>query len=278
MSLTNNHNLPDWLYKTVKHLRDKYDPGEADYSTTRLLLPPLIVHLESQYETSQDLTEALPSFIGTALHDSIEEALENDSRYIVERRFYKDIDVDGITYKIGGKIDLYDTETQVLSDAKVSSIYKFLFGDKFDYVAQGSINRWLMEPDYPVSEFRINAIPKDWRNKESLYNSEYPNYPFQEIPLELWPIEETKEFVRNKIREFQADNPRYCTQEEMWYRPGKVAVMRKGQKKAVKLFDSLEEANIYAMTGKNMYVEERKGEYKRCESYCPVKKWCPVWQ
>ena len=68
-------------------------------------------------------------------------------------------------------------------------------------------------------------------------------------------------------------------QEEMWERPSKFAVMKKGQKKAVKLCDTEWNAQDYILSAsmiasRNFYIEPRPGARIRCESYCICKDYC----
>ena len=65
-----------------------------------------------------------------------------------------------------------------------------------------------------------------------------------------------------------------CTPEERWERPTHFAVMKQGQKRVVRVFDTREEAegNI---TKAGLYVEERAGSSVRCEYYCRVASFCP---
>ncbi len=65
-----------------------------------------------------------------------------------------------------------------------------------------------------------------------------------------------------------------CTPEEWWERPTRFAVMKRGQKRAVRLYDTREEAEDNA-TKAGLYVEERPGSSVRCESYCRVASFCP---
>jgi hypothetical protein len=59
--------------------------------------------------------------------------------------------------------------------------------------------------------------------------------------------------------------------------------MRKGQKKAVRLFEDEAKALDYmdwladqpSNKGRGLYIEHREGEDSKCESYCPVAQWCP---
>jgi hypothetical protein len=65
-----------------------------------------------------------------------------------------------------------------------------------------------------------------------------------------------------------------CTPEERWEGPTRFAVMKQGQKRAVRVFDTREEAEGN-VTKEGLYVEERTGSSIRCESYCRVSSFCP---
>jgi hypothetical protein len=64
----------------------------------------------------------------------------------------------------------------------------------------------------------------------------------------------------------------------MWERPSKFAVMKKGQKKAVKLCDTEWNAEEYIGDNKGLYIELRPGERTRCKSYCIVQNHCPQYK
>lgn len=74
-----------------------------------------------------------------------------------------------------------------------------------------------------------------------------------------------------------------CKPKHRWNKDDKYAVMRKGQKRAVKLFDSRDEAlgfmqwlgNQPSNKNRELYVEHRVGEDTKCQSYCSVAEFCP---
>jgi hypothetical protein len=66
-----------------------------------------------------------------------------------------------------------------------------------------------------------------------------------------------------------------CSDEDIWAKPSKWAVMQRGRKTAVKLYDT--EADASASLASNQYVEYRPGIATRCESYCPVAQFCDQW-
>ena len=62
---------------------------------------------------------------------------------------------------------------------------------------------------------------------------------------------------------------------------GKIAVMKKGRKSAVKLYDvdKREEAEFHAEQKNDHYIEERLGRYARCEgNFCGVNQFCNQWK
>jgi hypothetical protein len=66
-----------------------------------------------------------------------------------------------------------------------------------------------------------------------------------------------------------------CSPEERWDRPAKFAVMKTGNKRAVRLFDERGTADqLAAEKGEGHYVEFRQGESIRCQSFCLCCRYC----
>jgi hypothetical protein len=63
-----------------------------------------------------------------------------------------------------------------------------------------------------------------------------------------------------------------CTDEERWTTPQKFALMKNGAKRATKLFDIKPET-----VEDGYFIEHRPAVYRRCEDYCSVSKFCPIW-
>jgi hypothetical protein len=277
--MRNDYGIPPWLYDTIDHNNKKYSPGSSDYTTTGLLKPARIYALEKLHreEIDGDISDNFASFFGTSVHDSIEDALQGDPRYIVEERFYRNIEVRGKLYTIGGQIDLYDKETKTLSDHKYTSISKLKFSDMHEYETQLAINRWLLLGwGLEVEKCKINLFIKDWRASERKKDPDYPKIPFVEVDFPLWPNENVENFIRQSVYEKETALQGFhapCTPEERWARPAKWALMKKGVKRAVKLFDSEEEALAAVPDGKYTVVH-RPGEDIRCDNYCDVNQFC----
>jgi hypothetical protein len=55
--------------------------------------------------------------------------------------------------------------------------------------------------------------------------------------------------------------------------------MKKGMKRAVRLYDSKEDADLLANTkGNGHYVDYRRGESIKCQSYCLCCRFCNFYQ
>ena len=76
-----------------------------------------------------------------------------------------------------------------------------------------------------------------------------------------------------------------CSDKERWAKEDKWAVIKKGNKKAFRVFDNQQDAEdlVYDLSDKidvdvhkrNHDIEFRKGEYTRCKSnYCAVADFC----
>ena len=69
-----------------------------------------------------------------------------------------------------------------------------------------------------------------------------------------------------------------CTPEERFNSGDKYAVMKKGRKTAMRVLDSLEDAEAWKHASGGEYIDVRKGEDKKCIDYCSVCKFCDYWQ
>lgn len=233
--LTNKFNLPAPLFRAIEN--DPYDAGDCDISTTRLISPPQIVALRKRYDENieEDASERIWSLIGQATHVILERA---GNRQQSERRYFAEID----GWKISGGLDFFDEKT--LMDWKVTSVWSIIFDSRRkEWTQQGNVNRWLAEKNGRHIEALENfALLRDWNKKKAKTDSDYPQIQVVSVPLELWPLEKTEQFVRSRIQLHQAAQqmpddllPR-CTDEEIW--------------------------------------KQRTGVRTRCAEYCSVSKFC----
>lgn len=281
MKITNKQGLPAPLVALLA--RDFYTKGASQYSVTELMSPPKIRRMREQYddEMEVDATKLIASQLGTFMHARLEgKSVEG---YTNEERIFHSID--GIT--ISGAVDLQEHT----DDGIVIIDYKFVkawsvMRSKDDWVTQLNIYKWLVETvkKKKVCGLKICAIIKDYSphsNQEG-----YPEAEAVMIDIPMWDSVTTETYVRQRLdmhrvakqaQEFGEDlEP--CTDEDRWMSETIYAVKREGRKTAIRVFKSIEEATELAEKEKG-YVEERKGEPRRCiGDFCGVSKWCKQYQ
>lgn len=275
--LTNIYNLPEPLVQAV--MNDKYSPGHSDYTTSQLAgVPARQWALKRRHwlEITEDVSDRIYSLSGQSKHVVLERAAEfcEKYEYLAEERFY----AKRCGKIIGGQIDLYDKRNQILYDWKETSVYVSYLSLKPEWAAQGNINRLLLEENgYPVKEIVNIALYRDW--KKSLVGSteKYPAHQVSKFEIPVWPNEETEEFIARRVAEFEGAKKKLpeCTDEERWKAPDVWALTKVGGKKALKLFDTEQEAlehmQIFNIPGE---ITLRPGVNKRCQSYCLALPFC----
>jgi hypothetical protein len=284
MTITNIHSLPQPFVDLVSE--SSYSAGEADITTTSLFQPPKIRELMRRHADTitEDASDRVWTMLGTANHYVLEQiAKRNPERYIAEERLY--LDIDGV--KLGGQIDLYDKQEQVLYDYKVSSVYKAMSDDRFEWTAQAAVNRLLLEHNgYPVKRAAIILVMKDFRLRDSKIKADYPKCPVVEIKLDAWKPEETFAYIKSRItlhqqaKELPDDQIPICTEAERWRVPDLYAVLPKaGAKRAVNngTYEDRLQAESHAKRIGGV-VEERLGEDRRCIDFCKLRTHCNYWR
>jgi hypothetical protein len=200
MVYTNNKNLPLPLVRAIEKISSQYDKGESDFTATSLLKPVRMIALEAQNASnlSLDASGLIASVRGTVIHSMLEAAgLElKEQGFLVEERFY--ITVNG--FKVGAKIDLFDTKTSTLYDWKTSSVYAVKRGLKEEHVQQLNIGaECLRQAGYTVNELRIAWFPMDYRSWEAKQDKKYP-LEYSEVTAPIISSEEVLDFVESRIK------------------------------------------------------------------------------
>ena len=282
MQLTNHHNLTETIINVIK--RPQYTKGKSNLSMTELLNSPRIVQLKRKHwdDLTEDAAGMVWSLFGTALHNILEHG--KDDHHIVEERVFTEID--GMT--ISGAIDLQEVEEDgiILSDYKTTSAWA-VQNEKQDWHNQLNGYAFLVEKakQRKVKKLQIVAIIRDWSSREAKLKDSYPQAPIVVIDIPLWSFEDREQYIRNRIHvhteAFFEDETggeiAPCTPEEMWEKQEKFAVMKEGGKRAKSVHDTRQEAEI-ALPEKGYFIEHRKGERTRCESFCQVSAFCNTHQ
>lgn len=283
VKITNLFGLPQPLVDSVNS-DEWYSKGSADISVTQLIGPPQIRILSERHdhEIEQDVTDRIFMLFGSAVHNILEKA--NTDGYISEERYYADID--GI--KIGGQIDLIEKETNILYDYKTTSTWTTIYeiNGKPEWEQQTNCYAWLAKQNgIDVKGIKVVCILKDWSKGQAQKKrgEGYPQQPVVTITIPLWDDRKAETFINSRVMLHKAAQESGilppCSAKERWSRDTKIAVMRGGRKRALKLFDEEQAQLAYEMVQNTpgSYIEHRIGKSIRCQDYCPVSKFCPQW-
>lgn len=283
MKVTNVSGLPQIVEDWANW--DNYQRGNADYTTTELIKPPRILELERRHakEIQRDITDLLWRLSGQAKHIIFEQiARQNPDRYIAEERLT--MAVAGVV--ISGQLDLYDLEEDALYDWKETKTWKQVIGDTEDWTAQANINAFLVYNMKNLTPKKLAniAIFKDWSVRQAMRDREYPQLPIKAWDLELWDFNRTLQFIQKRVSLHKKASGAaedgalpLCSPKERWQKPPRWAVMKRGRIRAVKLFDTIVEADAFIRDASDsavLSIEERKAEETRCLFYCDVAQVC----
>jgi len=267
-------------------MHDAYDNGGADISVTGMINSPRIRILQKTNENllEMDARDKMWSFVGTAVHSALEAHVPEGS--IAEERLFMEYN----GWKVSGAIDLQIENgdgTWEINDYKVVGEFS-VRAEKDEWVQQLNIYAYMMRvaKNRRVTRLRIIAILRDWSRRKAEMDSSYPQSMIHPVEIPVWNDEQQEEYFRERIAIHQSAEKDVadgrplvlCTDKERWHRPGQFALMKKGRKSAVKLYDAKEDAENAAGSDESYYVEERTGTDVRCEgNWCQVRDWCRYW-
>ena len=277
MIITNKLNLPQPFVDAAK---TEYTYTPKRYSVTSLIkgVREAVLQHRHDQETEQDASEMVWLIFGKAVHSVLENAADTPGIQ-AELRLEKDM---GDGYTLSGICDIYNAETQTVSDYKTASVWKVLFDDWADYEKQLAIYAWLLnETGRPCYHAEIVALLKDHSKTEASRRADYPQLPVFKKTFDFTPeyLEEVGKMVEENFAAIKYaetledyDLP-LCEEEERWHKPDKWAVKKPGVKKAVRVYETREEAIAHA-DGTNLEIEYRPGEDTKCKNYCSVAPFC----
>lgn len=258
----------------------------ADLDSARLSLVRLLA--SNQCPSENSIKEAMSTVVTylTNLKDILLETLET----LPEKRFYHTFNVPNYgKIVVSGQIDVYNKSTKLLEDYKVTSAFA-VRELKEEHAKQMNMQRYLLNKNgIIVQRMQIVGILRDWSKLERArnvtqfgeVNANYPEHQIKMLEVPIIPDEEVEKFIIDRIvvhlKARQVELPQ-CSKEEKWQTDSKYALMKKGAKRAVKLFNTKQaavgELTDTAADVKVYYIEERPSEAKRCMSYCSVSEFC----
>lgn len=272
-TITNVHGLPQSLVAAVTN--DPYTNGGADISTTTLIDAPQVRVLKRKHSEALtvDVSERIWALLGQGVHTILERAALRTEGMVAEQRLFAEI----AGWTLSGQFDVMALETGVLSDYKVTTVYKLQDIDK--WTQQLNILRWLAyKNDAVVRELEVIAILRDWKKGEAERKESYPQTPIVRVPIPVWALGETEEFILDRITLHQyADKGGRvdCTDEDRWYTGDQWAIIKPEGKRALRVLDEHPKPEDVP---DGYVVQKRHGEYRRCMSYCEVRDYCAQWK
>lgn len=278
MKITNEYGLPDVLVRkcgTEKHNQKHCVSATTIKNGTRQFW------LTDRHwdEITVDVSDMFWAMFGTAFHSLMEE--ETDDTFVEEL----------VTKQIGdwtvtGRIDGYNMATCEIYDWKTTSVWKIVHKDYDAWKEQGLIYAWLCKQNgIEVTRCKFIACLKDHSQSKARFDKQYPQhqasvYEFDVTEDDLEMIEKK---ILSKLKEIAEnentpdDELPLCTEEERWAKPPTFAVMKKGRKTALRVFEDKELAEKYLASGNGDFIEERKGSDGKCEGYCSCCEFCSYW-
>lgn len=276
MKITNNANLPQAFVSFVSNVRHN---GKKTISATTLLQGDKQIVLTDRHfdEIEEDAADMVWASFGSAFHLLMEK--QNDNTFKEEA-----FEVSIADWKVTGRVDSYDLENEILVDWKTASVWKVIYNDFEDWRRQGLVYAWLMKQNgLNVRRCCFVALLKDHSKSDAKRKPDYPQKPvyIYEFDVTEEALKETENFIKNKVLsvsqsyEKTDDEIVPCSSEERWETLTKWAVMKEGRKTAIRVFENREDAELLlkSLNGGH-FLEERKGESKKCIDYCPCCEFC----
>lgn len=295
---TLNHPLP----LAVWCISDNYDHNDDPYtiSTTTLLKPIRQIILARQNLDAlriMDVDNLINVSMGSALHDSVENAWKDRSKAIAAMislgisedtatRIYDNTSFEKrLTKTVGrwtvtGKYDIV-SEGRVC-DIKSSSVYGYMLGSSdWQYKMQMSIYRWL-DPELITDDIGTNLyIFTDWSKMKSIQDRSYPQSRIQVKNHTLESTSFIQKYISDKLSLIDKllDAPQSsipeCTRTELWQDEDVFAYYKNpSSDRSTKNFSTYAEAHTrYIADGSVGRIDTREGKAKACQ-YCSVSNLC----
>ena len=261
--ITNKYGLPQKIVDIVEG--DNYEYTPHRYSATEILNSTKEIILRRRYRDriTIDVSDRINMLFGTAFH-SLFETDDEGSEMKVE-------------YPVGnavlsGRVDEYRNYT--VTDYKTATVWKIKAGDFKDWEQQVLIYAWVLtRMGRVVSKGRIVAFLKDFSKGRKAFDKDYPEAQIyvHEFKITTSKLLEIEEFILDKVNEIEKfiDAPNNelpkPTDNELWKTPDLYAVKKDNNKRALKIFDSMADAQRYMIDKKADYIETRPGVYKKLE-------------
>lgn len=217
MKITNKRGLPFAVVRAAEN--DSYSKEGADFTSTQLANPPRSEALKTLFpeKLEIDVTYRCASMLGQGVHNVLEKGARPGID-IIEKRFFWEFN----GYKLGGRIDLYETDSQILYEYKTCLAGAFSKkngkGQKPEWIAQANVNLELMRLNgLEPKQIIVVGWLKDWADYLSGSDG-YPEAPIMTAEAPIWPREKTAAYIlgRLKLHSEALKILPFCTSKETW--------------------------------------------------------------
>lgn len=288
MKHTNKYGMPYVYDKMIRRLARKYayiaPSTRPSFSVTSLGGSAYRYKLARLHddEIEEDVLDVFFAFRGQMMH----KALEDVSLQNVIPEVSLGLELDGVW--LSGRIDT--VLPGVIEDYKMRTVEAMWFhsdDDVQELARQLNPYNYMLFKTFGIFMPRLvgHILFMNWVGSRAKREKGYPNKPHFEINVPVWTVEQTEEYLRERIRLFllPIEETPICTPKERWQRQETWAVVRAGRKTALRVLDTESEALAWMdrreFTQDAGYsIQKREGLDARCMSYCNVCKFCPYWQ
>jgi len=282
LKINNKLNLPQPFVDAVTR---EYEYKDKQYSVTTILkdVREILLTRRHNNEIEQDVADMIWLIFGTAVHKVLEESQEEASE-VKEEHFVEEVE-NG--YKLSGQADLYNLEQKMVTDYKTCSVWKVIYDDWDDYKKQLLMYAWAFKKmGFEADKGQIVAVIKDYSKTKAKTDSNYPQYPVYKKIFNFTEqdFEEIETYIKEKFKQIAEneqtpdDDLPICSEEARWNDGDKYAVKKRGNKRALRVYDTLEEAENHLKEDESLELEIRKGEDKKCLEYCSCCEFCNYWK
>jgi predicted transglutaminase-like cysteine proteinase len=297
MKITNNFGMPQPFVDFA--INDKYSKGKADISVTSLIDSPKVRIMKNVYDDDieVDAVDMVWALFGTAVHSVLEQS-SSSKNIINEERLYANHN----GWIVSGALDRQEIKNDTVSiiDYKVTSVWSVIYG-KPEWEKQLNCYSWLFRKNnthnhLKIGSLKICAILRDWNRRDAERKESYPQAPIVFVDIPIWDENSIDAYISERVSLHQEAQVNYdlnsdlplCSDQEMWKKDDAWAVKKKGQKRALRVLDSEEDAIKYMdwhketdkayVKNTDLELEFRGGEYTRCGNYCSVADFCNQYQ
>lgn len=282
MPITNVLGLPQPF---VDACTSDYTYTPKRYSVTQVLKGTKEAILERRHsgELEGDVADRVWAIFGSAVHRILQDAQETDTQ--LKENWVSAELPNG--YTLSGIFDLYDDSTGTVTDYKTASVWKAVKGEWGDYKCQTLCYCWILQQmGFNAHRGQIVALLKDHSKSKARFDKTYPQHPVVTVEWDFddFDLMNAGVWLQAKFEELERyeqvpdDDIPPCHPAERWHQEDKWAVMKKGRKRAIKLYTDRLEADIHAVMDPDLYVEERPGGDAKCEGYCSAAPFCSYWK